>query len=92
MRPSGLFQFEINYLQESVSFKCVLILSSHLLGLPIGRIPTAFLTRMLYTQYVSPIRVTCPIHRKTYKTENKKLTKTHIYSRLRNDRGGWEMG
>jgi hypothetical protein len=46
-----------------ISLRSILILSSHLhLGLPSGRFPSGFHTKILYALLFTPIRATCPAH------------------------------
>jgi len=48
---------------HSISWKSILILSSHLLlDLPSGLLPSGFPTKILYTPFLYSIRVTCPAH------------------------------
>ena len=49
--------------QLPTSWSSILILSSHLhLSLPSGLFPTGFLTKTLYTPFLSPMNATCHSH------------------------------
>ena len=58
-----LSQLDPVHTPNPTSWRSILILSSHLrLGLPSGLFPSDFLTKILYTPLLSPIRGTCSAH------------------------------